>query len=171
MVENNPKSRWKEIRRTSPSGKAMFVCLSCGTVTPVPTEECSELVITDYKDMKVRMPCSAWPMSPDDYIGKRVLEVGEEAFFTGVVILPEGEYHVASMMPVDVGRALAVKTIERDLNSQMAERKRRETRELVMDEVVSGTVPMKAMLDEVNKVIGDPQTSVDLITNKGNRGY
>ena len=36
-------SRWLIISKTTPSGKAMFVCRSCGRVTPAPTDICGEV--------------------------------------------------------------------------------------------------------------------------------
>ena len=34
-------SRWIELYATSPSGKALFVCKFCGSITPAPTKSCS----------------------------------------------------------------------------------------------------------------------------------
>lgn len=143
-MEHDPNSRWKEIRKTSPSGKTMFVCLSCGQTTPVPAPNCSELVLVDYMDLKIRMPCSAWPMSAEEYIGKKMLEEGAEAYFSGVVLLPEGHFAISTNVPVALGRELAVRAVEKDLTTSAVEaRKRKETREIVMNQVVQGTVPMK----------------------------
>lgn len=33
--------RWVMITKTSPSGKALFICRSCGSVTPAPSKTCS----------------------------------------------------------------------------------------------------------------------------------
>lgn len=33
-------SRWMPIVMTSPSGKVLFVCVVCGTISPGPTKEC-----------------------------------------------------------------------------------------------------------------------------------
>lgn len=35
-------SRWIELYATSPSGKTLFVCRMCGTISPIPTKTCSE---------------------------------------------------------------------------------------------------------------------------------
>lgn len=32
--------RWRLLKKTSPSGKSLFVCLVCGRVTPIPDKAC-----------------------------------------------------------------------------------------------------------------------------------
>lgn len=145
-MEHNPSNRWKEIRKTTPSGKTMFVCLSCGDVTPAPTPECSELVVVDYMQSKVRMPCSAWPMSPDKYLVKKLLEANKEAYFSGVVFLPEGTYEVSALVPLSIGREVAVRAVESNYGTKPKVRQRKETREMVLDEVMVKESPIELLV-------------------------
>lgn len=54
------RSRWRILTKTSPSGKTLFVCLSCGRVTPGPTPNCPEPVKMWNNAMR---DCSDWKPS------------------------------------------------------------------------------------------------------------
>ena len=56
-----PKGRWRMLTKVSPSGKTLFVCLSCGTMSPTTPDRCSGGV-TDYTGMM--RDCSDWKPSP-----------------------------------------------------------------------------------------------------------
>lgn len=57
----SPGGRWRVLTKTSPSGKTLFVCLSCGDVTPAPTKTCAEKVLA--YDCAMRA-CKDWEPSP-----------------------------------------------------------------------------------------------------------
>jgi len=41
-VQEVVMTRWIELKSTSPSGKVLFVCRYCGSVSPVPDKECAK---------------------------------------------------------------------------------------------------------------------------------
>lgn len=51
------RGRWVELVKTSPSGKTLFVCKCCGTVTPVPNRLCPQPVQTA---LGAQVYCHEW---------------------------------------------------------------------------------------------------------------
>ena len=97
----------------------MFVCQSCGLTTPSPTADCAALVQVDFEGNKYMMPCSSWPLTPKEYIGNRIGELGEEAFFSGTVVMPDGApVAVSAPIPESLARQIAVLSVEYDLAYQ-----------------------------------------------------
>ena len=58
--------RWLIISKTSPSGKALFVCRSCGTVSPGPSKTCPAPVKLWDGTMR---ECKDWEPSGSDKVG------------------------------------------------------------------------------------------------------
>jgi hypothetical protein len=56
-----PTGRWRTLTEVSPSGKTLFVCLSCGTTSPVPSAKCSKPVKQHDGTMR---ECKDWKPSP-----------------------------------------------------------------------------------------------------------
>lgn len=127
--------RWIQIRKTSPSGKTLFVCLSCGTETDAPRSECSQLVKVDHEAHSFYMPCSAWPKSPLEHAEELTAAEGTEAFFSGTVILPDGApISIAVAIPEELARQIGVLGVEYDLIEGRRSR-RRETQELELQKM------------------------------------
>lgn len=84
------QSRWQEIKKTSPSGKTMFVCMCCGRTSPIPESECFHKVSIYFEGTNHLMPCSAWPKNPREYAEAEMAREGMRSFFSGVVTLPDG---------------------------------------------------------------------------------
>jgi hypothetical protein len=57
-----PNGRWRTLSEVSPSGKTLFVCLSCGTRSPSPTTNCNNGGVKQY-DGTMR-ECKDWKPSP-----------------------------------------------------------------------------------------------------------
>lgn len=58
--------RWLILSKTSPSGKALFVCRSCGIVSPGPTKTCPAPVKLWDGTMR---ECKDWEPSGSDKVG------------------------------------------------------------------------------------------------------
>ena len=110
--------RWKEIQKTSPSGKTLFVCLACGSVSPAPSKECSNPTRVYEGGIEYFMPCSAWPMKPTEYNRKRMSVCGDEAVFSGVVVTSGGVHQVTSPVPQHIVDELIIREAEFDLISK-----------------------------------------------------
>lgn len=64
---NQPGDRWAELEKTSPSGKAMFRCLSCGSENVAPDRVCwsmSEMGIPGARQRDVNLKCVTWQKHP-----------------------------------------------------------------------------------------------------------
>ena len=124
--------RWMQIKKTTPSGKTLFVCQSCGQQTPAPTEECPAMVKVQHGGDTYVMPCSAWPRNPVEYVQQRTAASGMDAYFSGLVILPDNStIEVSVPVPEETARQIAILSVEYDLvGAKRDERKRKETREL-----------------------------------------
>jgi hypothetical protein len=61
IVNGGVRGRWRILSKTSPSGKTLFTCLSCGTVTTSTSVECAEPVKTYTGGMR---GCKDWKPSP-----------------------------------------------------------------------------------------------------------
>lgn len=57
-----PKGRWRILSKTSPSGKTMFVCLSCGGMATSPAAECVTRPVVLYNG--AHRACKDWEPSP-----------------------------------------------------------------------------------------------------------
>lgn len=58
-----PGDRWAVLEKTSPSGKTMFRCMSCGHESPAPQKICTKLVVRAGEPGGVREPnveCMTW---------------------------------------------------------------------------------------------------------------
>ena len=122
-VAHDPMTRWKEIRKTSPSGKTMFVCMSCGLTSPSPMRDCRDRVKVNVAGVDYYMPCSAWPMTPAEYMESQLIE-GTDSYFTGTVVLPDGgRIGISAPIPEAVAREIAVISIQYDLSGIRKEKK------------------------------------------------
>lgn len=55
-----PRGRWRILSKVSPSGKTLFVCLSCGNVSPGTSPNCSQPVKLWNNEMR---ECKDWKPS------------------------------------------------------------------------------------------------------------
>lgn len=130
---HDPMTRWQEIRKTSPSGKTMFVCMSCGLATPAPSAECRTRVKVHYQGADYFMPCSAWPMPPEEYV-LAMLTDGENSYFTGTVVMPGGgRIGISAPIPEAVAREIACISIQYDLLGEKKSNRLKAQRELQRD--------------------------------------
>lgn len=104
----DPQSRWQEIRKTSPSGKTLFVCLSCGRQSPVQEKTCPPLKDQNTMAGTIVVPCGYWPMSQTEYVEGMMDREGFEAYFMGTVFLPMGPIDIRAPIPKEVAEQIAV---------------------------------------------------------------
>src|SRR5262245_41709738 len=108
--------RWIEIRKTSPSGKTMFVCQSCGQSTPAPSEECRNRVFVLEGTTKFYMPCSVWPTKPEESLQQLMLQEGTDCYFSGTIRLSDGgKLEVSVPVPEEIAKKLVCVAVEYDL--------------------------------------------------------
>jgi hypothetical protein len=111
-------NRWLKILKTSPSGKTLFCCQSCGVVSPLPDSECPNLVAVFFKGDEYMMPCSAWPMDPEEYARVQMAKENKQAFFSGTVVLPDGtSIQIAAPIDGEVATLIAAISVEYNLMS------------------------------------------------------
>jgi hypothetical protein len=61
MTARTVRGRWRILSKTSPSGKTLFVCLSCGNTSPTPQPHCIEPVQVFNGEKRA---CRDWKPSP-----------------------------------------------------------------------------------------------------------
>lgn len=63
---NQPGDRWALLKKTSPSGKAMFRCLSCGQEDVVPRKLCwtSRVGAVEWTEREPNVACMTWQKHP-----------------------------------------------------------------------------------------------------------
>ena len=111
------QSRWIEIKKTTPSGKVLFVCMSCGAQTPAPTEECVSLVRMQYRNTEILMPCAAWPLTPDEYVERKTMSEQLGSYFSGTVLLADGKIiEVSAPIPDEIANEIAIVSVEHQLS-------------------------------------------------------
>lgn len=97
---NNPGDRWAVLHKTSPSGKTMFRCLSCGTEHVAPQKLCTREPNDDetrkgITGRQTNTDCLTWqrvklrryylPNDPDDsHQGWAIIVIGSDGFFSAV---------------------------------------------------------------------------------------
>lgn len=114
--ENKSLGRWKELRtKDRYTGGALYVCLSCGRQHHTKDLECPSMAKMDYAGRNFWQPCSSWPLSPEEYMNKTMSEKSSEAFFSGVVIMPDGPIEVSVPIPEELARQIAILAVEYDL--------------------------------------------------------
>jgi hypothetical protein len=145
-MEMLKKSRWQQLQKTSPSGKAMFVCLSCGVVTPSPsdTADCSAPVRVVFEGHYYSVPCSAWPKTPAEYIESEMLEHNQTGFFSGTIMLPEGTFQISVPVPETVARDIAVRSVDYALSQRSMKKDRNEHAKKLRE--------LEAVTDELERV-------------------
>lgn len=143
-MEQTPTSRWMEISQTSPSGKMLFVCRSCGQRSPTPDKECASGTAVYHDGTVFKMPCSVWPMDPHQWaemdIAKRI--EGKEAYFIGVVYLPDGPMTISGPIDAALARQLACHSVEfqiRESERKANPQQYRQTRKTTLDRIKEQT--------------------------------
>jgi hypothetical protein len=96
----------------------MFVCMSCGLVSPIPDAECRNRVKLNHNGVDYFVPCSVWPMGPEEYI-QSLLTNKNNSYFSGTVVLPDGgRIEVTAPIPESVAREIACISVEYELAGQ-----------------------------------------------------
>lgn len=135
-------NRWMEIRKTSPSGKAMFVCQSCGQQSVAPTEECTSMVRMQHYQTEILMPCSAWPLTPEEYIRRKAMVSGMGSYFSGTVMLPDGvTIEVSAPIPDETAAEIAVVSVAHALSLERIKKRDQELREAEEDRGLHSPLP------------------------------
>lgn len=115
-METPVLSRWQEIKKTTPSGKTLFVCMSCGRSSPVPDNECPGKISVYFEGYEHMIPCSAWPKNPRQYAEAKMAEENMEAYFSGTVTLPDGTLiQVSAPIPGEIAMQISCLSVEFDL--------------------------------------------------------
>lgn len=108
----------------------MFVCQSCGQQSVAPTEECTSMVRMQYSQTEVLMPCSAWPLTPEEYVTRKAMVRGMGSYFSGTVMLPDGvTIEVSAPIPDETAAEIAVVSVAHALSLERIEKKDEELRE------------------------------------------
>lgn len=92
---NRPGDRWALLKKTSPSGKAMFRCLCCGHESVAPQKVCWELDPSGSgaNERRVRIDCITWQRvnlwryhlpSERDIEGWATIVLGSDGYFSAV---------------------------------------------------------------------------------------
>lgn len=119
---DQPMNRWKTLTKTSPSGKTMFVCMSCGRTSPVPDADCREKVVAYASGGSFLMPCSVWPMSPEEYFLGEIHRAKTGSYLSGIVALSDGARRKVSMpIPNEVADQLVCAATEYELLAPLTE--------------------------------------------------
>ncbi len=113
-MEQTQQNRWIEISQTSPSGKMMFSCRSCGRVSVTPDKDCPKGIDVYYSGTIFKMPCSLWPMNQSEWVEMEMARKIEnkEAYFTGVIYFPDGPLHVSAPINEDLAKQLGCHSVE-----------------------------------------------------------
>ncbi len=90
------------------------------------------MVSVNYRGKKMSVPCSAWPMSPEEYVQKSQLASEVGSFFTGTVVLRDGKViEIAVPLDNDVAESIAANSVEFKLAMKgVDEREKRKREEL-----------------------------------------
>jgi len=85
----------------------------------------------DFDRHKYLMPCSAWPMDPVEYAKEHMEIDGQEAFFSGTVLLPDGPISISVPIPAELAKQIAVLSVQYDLVDRGQRKVRRENAQAV----------------------------------------
>lgn len=107
----------------------MFVCQSCGQQSVAPTEECTSMVRMQHYQTEILMPCSAWPLTPEEYVRRKAMVSGMGSYFSGTVMLPDGvTIEVSAPIPDETAAEIAVVSVAHALSLERIEKKDEELR-------------------------------------------
>jgi hypothetical protein len=107
--ESSREDRWAEITATSPSGKTLFVCRSCGRTSPTPDRNCADYARVNTGQFNYKIPCALWPMSAHEYEGFLKTRDGWPCTIVGTVIMADGtRIPVACGIPTETAEQLLV---------------------------------------------------------------
>lgn len=186
-MEQTTTNRWIEISQTSPSGKMMFVCRSCGRVSVTPDKECPKGIDVHQEGTIFKMACSLWPMNPSEWVEMDIAKKmeGKEAYFVGIVYLPDGPLRVAAPINLELARQLGCYSVEyqireasRRANPQEMRKERKSTLERIKEQTATNqrdlegqdTLKKLLELEEQKSKLPEPADISELYRKYGPRG-
>jgi len=114
--------RWLALRKTTPSGRTMFACQSCGRQTDAPDKECPQPVEVAVGTIEVFMPCSMWPAQPDEWLKIQQRMIGSNIVFSGTITFDDGHTaNVTAPIHEALAKDLVVVSTELDFRDSRAE--------------------------------------------------